>query len=55
MSGYFTFGVMQKNGESRTVNLPSVYVAPVNLAGRYALIVYLLHQPIIYGAMRLVF
>jgi uncharacterized membrane protein len=55
LSGYFSFGVISKKSESRAVRLPSLYVAPINIVGQYALLVYLLHQPIIYGAMELIF
>ena len=50
LAGYFLW---------RTIKLPdkilSAKLAPVNFVGRHTLVIYILHQPVIYGVLWLVF
>lgn len=48
-AGYFLSGCFNRD------RLPNVYIKPINLIGRHALIIYLLHQPLIYLCMYLIF
>lgn len=51
LTGFFAFDVI--GGRKTLEKLPDVYFAPVNTVGRYALVVYMLHQPVVYGIVLL--
>ena len=53
IAGYFLFRIFSENGLLRTLKSPRI--KPLEWIGRNTLIIYLLHQPIIYGALHVLF
>lgn len=51
LTGYFLYRFMQKNGLLQ--KLPDVHIAPLEWIGKHSLLLYLLHQPVIYGVLNL--
>lgn len=50
--GYFSFAEMKKRNMMRFLKTPEIPV--LNLIGRHALVIYLVHQPVIYAAAYIV-
>lgn len=53
IAGYFIFRIFSENGLLRTLKAPRI--RPLEWIGRNTLLLYLLHQPVIYGALYMIF
>ena len=53
LAGYFTFDII--GGRSRLDKIANVYVRPINFIGRHSLVIYLIHQPVIYVILSFIF
>lgn len=52
LTGYFLYQFMQESGLLR--KLPDIHITPLEWIGRHSLILYMLHQPIVYGVLTLI-
>jgi len=52
-AGYFLCRILQKHQKTACLNV--LHFRPLEFIGRHSLIIYMLHQPIIYGVLTLVF
>lgn len=55
LTGYFLYRVAEQLGWLRYCNCPVWGKGPLPVLGKYSLIIYMLHQPVIYGCLQLLF